>query len=134
VKISNCRKIVGGTGEGEILFTTQPINFLAMVDAKTGTIMDLKHEIYNKSMKGKVLIFPYAVGSSVGAYTIYSLRKYESAPRAIVCSKADITTASGCAIANIPVVDLPEGVSLFDMRQGSIAKIEADRGTITLKV
>jgi len=134
VKISNCRKIVGGTGEGEVLFTTQPINFLAMVDAKTGTITDLKHEIYNKSMRGTVLIFPYAVGSSVGAYTIYSLRKYESSPRAVVCSKADITTASGCAIANIPVVDLPEGVSLFDMRQGSIAKIEADRGTITLKV
>jgi predicted aconitase with swiveling domain len=132
--ISNCKKIVGGTGEGQVLVTTKPINFLAMVDAKTGAITDLKHEIYNKSMRGTVLIFPYAVGSSVGAYAIYSLRKYGTAPSAVVCSKADITTASGCAIANIPVVDLPEGVALSAIQQGSIAKVEADKGRITVKV
>ena len=38
--ISNCRRIVGGTGEGKTLVTMQPINFLAMINAKTGTITD----------------------------------------------------------------------------------------------
>jgi predicted aconitase with swiveling domain len=38
--ISNLRRIVGGTGEGKILVTIQPINFLAMVNAYTGTITD----------------------------------------------------------------------------------------------
>jgi phosphomecalonate degydratase small subunit len=130
--ISNCRKIVGGSGEGQALVTAQPINFLAMVDARTGKITDPKHDLYGKSLKGSVLVFPYAIGSSVGAYAIYSLREYGTAPSAIVCARADITTASGCAIANIPVVDLPEGAPAIE--QGSVAKVEADAGRITVKV
>ena len=130
--ICNCKKIVGGAGEGQVLITKQPINFLAMVDVKTGVITDPKHELYNKLMKGKVLAFPYAVGSSVGAYAIYSLREHGTAPSAIICSKADITTASGCAIAKIPVVDLPEDTSLSAIPRASIAKVEADKGKIII--
>jgi predicted aconitase with swiveling domain len=130
--ISNCKKIVGGSGEGKVMVTTQPINFLAMVDAKTGKITDPRHELYDKSLKGSVLVFPYAIGSSVGAYVFYSLRDNGTAPAAIVCSKADISTASGCAIANIPVVDLPKGSPAI--KQGSVAKVDADGGNITVKV
>ncbi len=130
--INNCKKIVGGSGEGCALVTMQPINFLAMVDPKTGLITDPKHELHEKSLKDAVLVFPYAVGSSVGAYTIYSLREFGSAPSAVVCSKADITTASGCAIANIPLVDLPKGGAAI--RQGVLTRVEADIGRITVKV
>jgi predicted aconitase with swiveling domain len=126
VIISNCRRIVSGTGEGKALVTTQPINFLAMVNAKTGTITDPVHELHGKSLKGSVLILPYAIGSSVGAYAIYSLKEYENAPSAVVCSKADITTASGCALANIPVVDLPYGTPLYTLKQGLKTRVEAD--------
>ena len=130
--INNCKKIVGGSGEGPALVTAQPINFLSMVDAKTGKITDPMHELYKKLLKGVVLVFPYAIGSSVGAYSIYSTREYGVAPSAVVCYKADITTASGCAIADIPVVDLPKGAP--PIKQGSIAKVEADAGRITVKV
>jgi predicted aconitase with swiveling domain len=134
VIISNCRKIVGGIGEGKILVTTQPINFLAMVDAKTGAIADPWHQLHGKSLKDVVLVLPYAIGSSVGAYAIYSLKEYGTAPSAVVCSKADITTASGCAIANIPVVDLPNGTQLSTLRQDLTARVEADAGRVIIKV
>jgi uncharacterized protein len=130
VIISNCRRIVGGTGEGKTLMTIQPINFLAMVDAKTGTVTDPSHELYGESLKSSVLILPYAIGSSVGAYVIYSLKEYGNAPNAVVCSKADITTASGCALTNIPVVDLPDGISLPSLKHSMNARVEADAGRI----
>jgi len=130
--INNCRKIVGGSGEGEVLVSAQPINFLSMVDAKTGKIIDPKHDLFGKSLKGSVLVFPYAIGSSVGAYAIYSLREFGSAPSAMVCAKADITTASGCAIANIPVVGLPEDAPAIV--HGSVVRVEADIGRIIVKV
>jgi hypothetical protein len=132
VIINNCKKIVGGAGEGRALVTAQPINFLAMVDSRTGIITDPKHELHEKSLKGVVLVFPYSVGSSVGAYAIYSLGEYGTAPSAVVCTKADITTASGCAIASIPVVDLPKGAPTI--RQNAITRVDADAGTITVKV
>ncbi|HEX7033559.1 MAG TPA: DUF126 domain-containing protein [Nitrososphaera sp.] len=128
IVINNCKKIVGGSGEGPAMVTSQPINFLAMVDQKTGTITDSKHELHGKSIKGTVLVFPYSVGSSVGAYAIYSLGEYGTAPNAVVCTKADITTASGCAIANIPVVDLPKGAPVI--KNGLVARVEADAGRI----
>jgi len=129
--INNCKKIVGGSGEGPAIVTAQPINFLAMVDPKTGMITDPKHDLHNKSIKGAVLIFPFAVGSSVGAYAIYSLREYGTAPTAVVCVKADITTSSGCAIADIPVVNLPVGAPVI--KQGAIARVDADAGKIIVK-
>lgn len=132
--ISGCRKIVGGKGEGITLVSSQPINFLAMVDAKTGKVTDPKHELYEKSLKGAVLVFPNAIGSSVGAYVFYSLKEAGTAPAAIVCAKADITTASGCAIASIPVVDLPENVAKKPLAElvkpGSKVRVDADAGSI----
>ena len=119
MKISNCRKIVGGEGRGPALVTTQPINFLSMVDTSTGKITDPKHELYGKSLQGAVLAYPYAIGSSVGAYSIYALAENGVAPAAIICSKADITTASGCAIGKIPVIDLPLGTELTMVPQGA---------------
>ena len=96
--------IVQGKVKGTVLKTTNPINFLGAVDKKTGVIHDQKYDIFEKSIKDSILVFPHGIGSSVGAYTIYSLKSYEVAPLAMICKKADLTVASGCALANIPMV------------------------------
>jgi len=96
--------IVQGKAQGMVLKTTSPINFLGAVDKKTGIIRDEKYDIFEKSIKNKVLVFPHGIGSSVGAYTIYSLKYNQSAPIAMICQKADLTVASGCALANIPMI------------------------------
>jgi len=101
------KTIVGGTAKGMILLTSQPINFLSSVDNKTGKITDKNHELFGKFLKDTILIFPYSVGSSVGAYSIFALKSNNASPSGILCSiKTDITTASGCAIANIPLLEL----------------------------
>jgi hypothetical protein len=96
--------IVKGKAKGEVMIAKNPINFLGAVDKKTGKIRDKKHDLFGKSLAEKILVFPFGVGSSVGAYTIYSLKFNKCAPQAMICLKADITTASGCALANIPMV------------------------------
>jgi len=96
--------IVKGKAKGKILKSKIPINFLGAVDKKTGIIRDNKHDLFQKSIKNTILVFPHGVGSSVGAYTIYSLKSNNSAPYAMICQKADLTVASGCALANIPLV------------------------------
>jgi len=96
--------IVKGTAKGNIMKTTNPINFLGAVDKKTGIIHDDKHDKFEKSIKDSILVFPHGIGSSVGAYTIYSLKKNNSAPSAMICTEADLSVVSGCALANIPMV------------------------------
>ena len=96
--------IVAGKAQGKVLKTNTPINFLGTVDKKTGIIRDSKHDLFNMPMKDTILVFPNGVGSSVGAYTIYSIKSNNSAPAAMICKKVDLTVASGCALANIPLV------------------------------
>jgi hypothetical protein len=96
--------IVKGRAQGKILKTNIPINFLGSVDKKTGVINDNKHDLVGKSIKNSILVFPHGVGSSVGAYTIYSLKSNNAAPLAMICNKVDLTVASGCALANIPLI------------------------------
>jgi len=96
--------IVKGKAKGIILKSNDPINFLGAVDKKSGIIHDKKYDIFNKSIKNSVFVFPHGIGSSVGAYTIFSLKSNNSAPVAMICQKADLTVASGCALANIPMI------------------------------
>ncbi len=96
--------IVKGKAKGKIMKSISPINFLGAVDKKTGIIRDDKHDMFQKSLKDSILVFPHGIGSSVGAYTIYSLKSNGTAPAAMICTKADLSVASGCALANIPLV------------------------------
>ena len=96
--------IVKGRAEGNIMKSIKPINFLGAIDKHTGQVKDENHELYQKTIKDSILVFPHGIGSSVGAYTIYSLKKNNSAPKAMICIKPDLTVASGCALANIPLV------------------------------
>lgn len=100
--------LVKGKATGKILKSTNPINFLGTVDKKTGIVSEENHDLYNKSIKDSILLFPYGVGSSVGAYTIYSIKSNNSAPLAMICEKVDLTVATGCALANIPLVTVTE--------------------------
>ena len=96
--------LVQGKIQGIILKSQHSINFLGTVDKKTGIISDKNHELFDKSIKDTVLVFPNGVGSSVGAYTIYSIKSNNAAPLAMICHKADLTVATGCALANIPLI------------------------------
>ena len=100
--------LVSGKVEGTVLKSKDAINFLGTVDKKTGIISDKNHDLYEKSIKDTILVFPSGVGSSVGAYTIYSIKSNGTAPLAMICQKADLTVATGCALANIPLLVLPD--------------------------
>src|SRR5574338_172144 len=121
--------IVRGKAQGKILKTNIPINFLGTVDKKTGIIHDSKHDLFQKPMKDSILVFPNGVGSSVGAYTIYSIKSNNSAPSAMVCKKVDLTVASGCALANIPLVIATE--QEYDkLQNGNQITLDTDSGQL----
>ena len=96
--------LVSGKVQGIVLKSKDSINFLGTVDKKTGIISDKNHDLFEKSLKDTILVFPSGIGSSVGAYTIYSIKKNNTAPLAMICQKADLTVATGCALANIPLI------------------------------
>jgi predicted aconitase with swiveling domain len=121
--------IVKGKVQGIALVAKNPINFLGAVDKKTGKVRDEKHDLFGKSLAEKILVFPYGVGSSVGAYTIYSIKSNKCAPQAMICLKADLTTASGCALANIPLVVASKD-EYDSIKDGAKIILDAENGRI----
>ncbi|MEM3383218.1 MAG: DUF126 domain-containing protein [Nitrososphaerales archaeon] len=124
------RGLVDGLGSGKALISKSPISFLEGVNPEQGKIIDRHHELFGSSIDKKVLIFPYSIGSSVGAYVLYRLKKNDKAPSAIINLRSDSITVSGCAIAKIPLVDMVEGLSLI--RKGDFLMVNGSNGSVII--
>ena len=121
--------LVSGKVEGIVLKSNDPINFLGTVDKKTGIISDKNHPLFEKSIKDTILVFPSGVGSSVGAYTIYSIKSNNAAPLAMICKKADLTVATGCALANIPLITISDE-EFQSIKTGMKISLDTDSTTL----
>jgi hypothetical protein len=131
IRVLRGRGIVKGIGEGIALVSPTPLGLLGEVDPEAGYIREEGHPLYRKPIRGRVLVYPYAVGSSVGAYVLYGLKKLGLAPAAIVNHHSDLITASGCALAGIPLVDLPwEGYE--ELRSGIPLRVDGNRGVVEI--
>ncbi len=68
-------------------------------------IIEHGHPLEGKSMAGKVMVFPYGKGSTVGSYVLYALSMNGHAPAAIINLEAEPIIAVGAIIGDIPMVD-----------------------------
>ncbi len=131
-KIIKCRKISKGYAEGEVILTKDPLSFLGGVNPEKGIVIDSKHELYNKSIAGKILFIPSGKGSTVGSYVLYQMAKNKTAPLAIVALEAEPIIATGAIMAGIPMVDRPEEEVLNIIHSGDIVSVDADSGFIKI--
>ena len=127
VKLGRTKVIVGGRAEGEALVSSQPITFFGGVDPKTGEVIEGGHEIRGQRLAGRVLVFPHGKGSTVGSYVLYSLAKRRVAPAAIINSQFDAIVASGCVMAGIPLLIIPQG-ALLRIREGEVVRVGGRSG------
>jgi len=123
------RKIFKGKAEGEALVTSDDISFYGGVDPDTGVVVEKGHELEGESVAGKVLVFPTGKGSTVGSYVLYSLKKADMAPRAIINEATDPVVAVGCIISEIPAVDQ---IDMDSIETGQKVEVDADNGTISI--
>jgi hypothetical protein len=123
------RTIFEGKAKGKVLFSTEPISFYGGVDPNTGVITEKNHPLQGKSITGKILVFPYGKGSTVGSYTIYQLKKTGKAPLAMIMNETEAIVAVGAIISEIPAMDkiktekLKEGMEIkvkIDSKKGEI--------------
>jgi len=96
------RRIYKGVAEGEAIVTKDGISFYGGIDPDTGKVVEVGHELEGQSITGKILVFPMGKGSTVGSYTLYRMKKNNTAPAAIVNKQIDTIIAVGCIISEIP--------------------------------
>jgi len=135
--IIKCRPLVAGNGRGEILATQQNISFWGGVDPATGMIIDPRHELFDQSITGRILAFPYGKGSAAAPLVLLELAKQTTAPAAIINIETDPLLVAGPIISkhfygrSIPVVALARAA--FDRLQtGQAATVDGGRGEIVI--
>ena len=114
------------------MISTDPISFLGSVDPKTGIVVEEKHALAGKSIKGKVLVFPHGKGSTVGSYVMYQLKKNGTAPKAIINLETEPIVAVGAIISEIPLVDMLEKNPYEILKNGSLVLVNGSEGYIEL--
>ena len=123
------RSIAKGIGTGELLITDAPISFLGGVDPRTGIVIDRSHPLAGQSIAGKVLVFPYGKGSTVGSYVLYALMKNNVAPAAIINTECETIIAIGAIISEIPTIDRLDG----PLPSKGTATVDGSLGTVTIE-
>ncbi|MFA4878412.1 MAG: DUF126 domain-containing protein [Methanoregula sp.] len=121
------RGISRGRGAGNLLVSPAPISFLSGVDPETGIIVEKGHPIQGACIAGRVLVFPYGKGSTVGSYVLYALSRNGHAPAAIINQEAEPIIATGAIISKIPMIDRI-GVPLDRLKDGTRVTVDGDTG------
>ena len=124
------RKIYKGIAEGEAIVTKDGISFYGGVDPDTGKVVEVGHELEGQSVTGKILVFPTGKGSTVGSYTMYRMKKNNTAPAAIVNEQIDTIIAVGCIISEIPCVDK---IDVSNIKTGQKMVVNGSEGTVEVK-
>jgi hypothetical protein len=122
------RIISKGIVKAEALVTSQPISFYGGVNPDTGIVVEKGHELEGKSIQGKILVFPSGKGSTVGSYTLYRMKKNNTAPAGMINKECETIVAVGAIISDIPCVDK---IDTSKIKTGDVVQLE--NGVIKIK-
>jgi predicted aconitase with swiveling domain len=126
------RCVSGGSAEGELLISRQPIGFNFGINVDTGVITEHGHELCGKSIKDKILLFPHGKGSTGGSYVIYQLAKYHTGPRAMINLTTEAIIAVGAIMGKVPVIDSLDTDPYSLMADGDRVTVDASSGIVSI--
>jgi predicted aconitase with swiveling domain len=121
------RAISKGIVEGIAIVSKKPFSFLGGVDEE-GNIIDKESDIYGQSLKGKIFVFPYGRGSTVGSYVIYGLAK-RGILKGIVNKECEPIVATGAILGGIPLVDR---VDIEKIKTGDRIVVDGNKGIVRI--
>ncbi|HIQ38502.1 MAG TPA: DUF126 domain-containing protein [Methanothermococcus okinawensis] len=121
------RPISKGVVEGEALVSHKPISFLGGIN-REGIVTDRESDIYGKSIKEKILVFPTGKGSTVGSYVIYTLGK-RGILKGMVNRECEPIVATGAILGRIPLVDK---IDISKIDTGDWVVLDGNKGIVKI--
>lgn len=119
-----CRVLVDGVAEGEVLHLEDDLSFWGAVDPLTGSIIDRRHPQFGKVISGKIILMHRSVGSSSGSAILMETLYRGCGPAGIILGEPDQILTLGAVVAremgygSIPVLQVNH--TNFQQLHGSI--------------
>jgi predicted aconitase with swiveling domain len=126
------RKVFGGSAEGEALVTRGSLGGYGTFDLTTGDVVDVDHEWHGLNVKGKVLVFRTAQGSSAWTIAHQALRMAGLSPAAYIIKENNPQTALGSVVGRLPsITDLDRDPTEI-ISSGDLVRVDADHGVVEI--
>jgi predicted aconitase with swiveling domain len=106
--------LVPGAASGEALVSREPLSFWGGYDHRTGDIIDRRHPLAGQNAAGRVLVLPYARGSSTTTAVLLEALRAGTAPAAILTTGVETFFALAAVVAGemfqrtLPVIAIRE--------------------------
>ena len=131
-KIFKCHKISEGCIEGEVIISKDDVMFY-LIKPETGEVIEPEHDLENKIISNKILIFPSGKGSSVvQADGLYQLKIKNNAPKAMIIQRPETVLVASAIIMEIPMVDKVEEEFYKIIKNGDRIRLDATNGEIEI--
>ncbi len=119
------RVIKNGKAHATAVVCRQALSLLGGIDPDTGEI--LTGECKGQNAKCKILVFPHGIGSTVGSYVLYRMKKNGTAPAGIINEECEPIVAVGAIISDIPCVDR---IDTKAIKTGDVVEIDGETVTV----
>ncbi len=95
------RVMVEGKAEGEAVVSSRAFTFAHGVDPASGIVTDVRSDIKNVSVRGKVLVYPFGKGSTTGASWFLETVRMGNEPTAVLTQATEPVIVVGSVLAKI---------------------------------
>jgi predicted aconitase with swiveling domain len=99
-RVMRGKVIISGRATGEALVSSEPLSFWGGYDHRTGEIIDQRHPLAGAVAAGRILVLPFARGSSTTTAVLLEAVRARTAPAALLTTGADSFFALASIVAD----------------------------------
>lgn len=121
---------VGPTVEGEALVSGQAFSARYDLNRATGVFSRESHDLYGRSVVGKILVHTTAKGGVATAWALYAMRAGGTAPLGLLFSTTNPIMVQGAALAGLALLHRLEPDPPGAIRSGDWLRVDPAAGTV----
>ncbi len=92
--------LVRGEATGQVLASDEPLSLWGGLDPATGEIIDRRHPLSGRILKGRVLVIPFGRGSCSASGVLLEAVALGHGPAGIIVSRADPILGLGAVLVD----------------------------------
>ena len=118
--------------EGEVILNRQPLSCFGDFDLGTGVCFNPEAALVERSIAGKILVYPSGAGSTVGTYSLVNMSLNNAGPKAVLVNRSDPVIVLGCCVADIPHIHGFKKDITGSLKDGMRVKVDGERGIVEI--
>lgn len=124
---------VGPAVEGEALVSRQGFSARYDLNRAVGTYSRESHDLYGRSVVGKILVHTTAKGGVATAWALLDMRERGTAPLGLLFQQSNPIMVQGAALAGVAIMDRLEPDPLAVIETGDYLRVDPARGTVIVE-